>query len=105
MALWVHFCFCFVCLFVFDVQFQCVITVSNGRRSRTEQYYSSTAFSMAASNPRWCSVEAVVELCQWLPAHAAIWGVVKQNALVTLHWHCVAAKHEVELNQHGRCQV
>ena len=60
---------------------------------------------MAASNPRWCSVEAVVEFCQWLPAHAAIWGVVKQNTLVTLHRHRVAAKHEVELNQHGGCQI
>lgn len=60
---------------------------------------------MAASNPRWCSVEAVVEFCQWLPAHAAIWGVVKQNTLVTLHRHRVAAKHEVELNQHGSCQI
>ena len=60
---------------------------------------------MAASNPRWCSVEAVIELCQWLPAHAPIWGVVKQNALVTLHRHRVAAKHEVKLNQHGGCQV
>ena len=97
----------FVLLFLFfsSQEFCCMKTVftSTLRRTRNRKIFFSCI--IYDSDPRWCSVEAVVELRQWLPADAPVRGVVEQNALVTPDWHCVAAKHEVELNQHGGCQV